>query len=414
MDTKFLLELIEKNTRVILPEFGAFLVKDDGTNVFKTENVTFSPFLRYNDGIVEDALASAKKLNKDLARTQLNEYIEELKNILLEHKKHDLEGLGLLFLDNRGSIQFTPIDSKRPKEHQATSEVKKGTKPAEKPKETPKVAPKKPLPSEVKSEKEEIIKPKSPEPLEVKEKPEVEKKSDEIKSQEIPEPPLSKEEPKEEDKPKVRTHTPPPGQLKKQEPQKVKSSQGSRTGTGKAILMGTLIGLGLVIVLAGGWYLYSSGILDFKNDKPTSTPDISETIEDKVVESDDKEGLFDDEFNKLSAEMDMETTSDESSTSDAKPTEKRIIQPDSRESERVTISYPQDGMFHIIAGSFRNANYAEKFSTDMKTAGFNSGVIAQPSGMHAVSLGSFLTRQEAADSMNVWKSQYPNIWLLKQ
>jgi cell division protein FtsN len=112
--------------------------------------------------------------------------------------------------------------------------------------------------------------------------------------------------------------------------------------------------------------------------------------------------------------MDMESSSDESSESDSKPSDKRIVKPDSPEGEKVTISYPQDRMFHIIAGSFRNANYAEKFSADMKTAGFNSGVLVQPTGMHAVSLGSFLTRQEAADSMNVWKSQYPNIWLLKQ
>jgi cell division protein FtsN len=71
-------------------------------------------------------------------------------------------------------------------------------------------------------------------------------------------------------------------------------------------------------------------------------------------------------------------------------------------------------MFHIVAGSFRNADYAEKFSSDMQSSGYNSKVLVQPTGMHAVTLGSFLTRQQAVDSMNVWKQKNPNIWILNQ
>ena len=48
--------VVRGGNRLILPGLGAFLVKA-GSGLFRPEDVTFSPFLRYNDGALEGELA---------------------------------------------------------------------------------------------------------------------------------------------------------------------------------------------------------------------------------------------------------------------------------------------------------------------------------------------------------------------
>ena len=79
MTIKFLKELVENNARVILPEFGAFLVKDDGSGKFNPDNVSFSPFLMYNDGMLEDSFAKQLSITKDEASKKIKEFVESVK-----------------------------------------------------------------------------------------------------------------------------------------------------------------------------------------------------------------------------------------------------------------------------------------------------------------------------------------------
>lgn len=407
MDTQFLRELIEKNARVILPDFGAFLVKDDGTGVFKASNVTFSPFLRYNDGMVEDSLAASRKIGKDQAKEELTKFIDSIRDKLQTKKAFVVEGLGSLIVDNRGSIQFTT---------ETTPAVKLTEEKVEKP-TPPKVVT--PVIDDSTQEKGEERKPKEeksePKPIEVKpeEKPKVIPEKEEIKKK-----PESTELPKSEvEKPKgniskpvaQKTFTPPPATPNKA------ASTSSSTGTGKAILYGTLIGVGFVTIMASIWYLYSQGTFSSgKNQKTATAITASKTQNIPAAQPADSErGKFEDEFKKLSQEMD-ETTPAEETSQTKKTTDKLIAQTKPADNTKVSIAYPQEGMFHLIVGSFRNADYAEKYSKDMKASGYNSKVIVQPTGMHAVSLGSFLTREQAVDSMNQWKLKYPNIWILNQ
>jgi cell division protein FtsN/nucleoid DNA-binding protein len=402
MTSKFLVNLIEKSTRVILPEFGAFLIKDDGSGNFKPENITFSPFLRYNDGVVEDELSSLKKISKDKAKEEITEFIESLKKELLEKKTFELEGLGFLLIDQRGSIHFSVSGEK------GSNKKKAVTPPA----------------SEVESkstekkvdEPTEVIELINEDPIEI---PVIEQTSKEeiivIDEESIPAP-IVDEIPKKktlETNIPLKPMTQPKAPIKKQ---KQKSeSKNSSSGTGKAILTGTLIGLGFVILLASGWYLYDSGIINFKDKKESK--DINFAIDkpvdtDKLSSEPQTGGKFDDEFSKLSAEMDDSSKSDQKSTD--KTPEKRIAKTESIQDSKVNVTYPKEGVFHVIAGSFRNVEYAEKLSAELKVAGYSSKVIKQPSGMYAVTLGSFINREQASESMNKWKPQHPNIWILQQ
>ena len=411
MDTQFLRELIEKNSRVILPDFGAFLVKDDGTGVFKPSNVTFSPFLRYNDGMVEDSLAASKKIGKDQAKEELTKFIDNIRDKLQTKKAFVVEGLGSLIVDNRGSIQFTT---------ETTPAVKSTEEKVEKPTPPKVVTPfiddstqdKKSAEPKVKDEKSE------PKPVEVKpeEPPKIIAEKEKEASKKVTEPIEPKK--REEEKPEVnikskpvakKTYTPPPTTPKKT------ASKSSSTGTGKAILYGSLIGVGFVTIMASIWYLYSQGAFSSgKTEKATSTFVAPKTQTIPAAQpADSDRGKFEDEFKKLSQEMDETKPAVETSQTQ-KTTDKRIAQTKPTDDTKVSIAYPQEGMFHLIVGSFRNADYAEKYSKDMRASGYNSKVIVQPTGMHAVSLGSFLTREQAVDSMNQWKLKYPNIWILKQ
>jgi cell division protein FtsN len=428
MNTKILRELIEKNTRVILPEFGAFLVKDDGTGVFKAQNVTFSPFLRFNDGMVEDFLSSSQKISKDRAKELLVSFISEMRNEIQSKKIFIINGLGSLQVDNRGSIHFstdwTSPDEGKKIEAEGKVEVE------EKVEVEGKVEGKVEVEVEEKGEVE--VEKKVEKKVEVEGKGEdlsVEKsivapKEDIPKIAEVPKDNSVTNEQKKEVNSKIVgkpivppkiTHTPRPKHKLTPTPQK--KSDTKSEGTGKAILYGSMIGLGFVILMVAGWYLYKSGVFT-SNKQPHSTTLVSNEINNDtaVVKGNEKnvENQFGKEFDELSSKMDKskpKTTQNETKKSEVSNT---VIKPRPKEDDKIKVSYIQENLFHIIAGSFRNNEYANNFSKDLRNNGYKSKVIVQPSGLYSVTLGSFLTREVAVDSMNQWKRQYPNIWILKQ
>lgn len=412
MTIKFLKELIENNARVILPEFGAFLVKDDGSGKFNPDNVSFSPFLRYNDGMLEDSLAKKLSISKDEAAKKIKEFVEIVKEQLLNENFYPIEGIGSLYRDNRGSILFTK------------SMEKPGGKPDEK----------------VKTEKPAEKVEKKPEPKTEK-KPEQEAKQEEKPQQETaPEP---KEETKSEQKvtekvsqkpepPKKPVHKPRPvakKPVKVKEPKIKTPRESNGGGTGKAILIGSLIGLGLVAIAISGWYLYKNNFFnkEFKSNEMVETQVDSTTTQpvdfEEIESTEEQEGKFDNEFEKLSEAMESEPAEKAAAEETEQPTitetkQEPIIaqqQPTSEEQETSKNLIPtSNGPFHLIVGSFRNIEYAEKFSADMKRSGYESNVIVQSSGMHAVTLGSYSTRQDALKAMDQFKMQYPNVWLLNK
>ncbi len=91
-------ELLEKHNRVIIPDFGAFLVKDTG-DIRSLANISFSPFLRYNDGLVEAFLSEKDGLTKAEATNQVKEYVDSLKAQLDKGVQVELPKLGYFYKD---------------------------------------------------------------------------------------------------------------------------------------------------------------------------------------------------------------------------------------------------------------------------------------------------------------------------
>lgn len=450
MTKEFLIELLQKNVRVILPDFGAFLLKDDGSEVFKPQNLTFSPFLKYNDGMLENSLATKKKITKDKAKERIEDFIEELKNELAANKTYELPGIGLLYTDQRGSVFFKPITAEGEEaDKTAKPEVTKPVIAKEPPKkeeaaksEQKKEIPKKPVAQPDEPKVKATAKPEEPAKIEppkevTPEKPmevPVQKPEPKAEAQEVVSKEEKQEEPAKAEIPKMtapipKKVEPPVKPTSSAKPTQQKQDKAKRSGgTGRAILTGILFGLGLVVLLIGGWYLYDSGIAEStlkkvkKPAKVTQTetlPEVEieefdnipqEDIAQEEMQTKQRAGEFDDEFNKLSQQMDKTSQSGDPKEEVSKT---RISQTPKSE-KTVIVPQKKEGVYHIIVGSFRNVTYAEKLADDMNSSGYKSRVITQPSGMHAVTLGTFLARQEAEDSMNVWKLQHPNIWILNQ
>ena len=80
---------------MILPGLGAFLVKA-GSGVFRAEDVTFSPFLRYNDGALEGELVRALSQGPAEAHASAVRLVEEINRRLSAGERVEFPGLGWL------------------------------------------------------------------------------------------------------------------------------------------------------------------------------------------------------------------------------------------------------------------------------------------------------------------------------
>ncbi|HQE55179.1 hypothetical protein, partial [Tenuifilum sp.] len=94
MDRSILAELIRKNKRLIIPNVGAFLHRDTESNT--QLSVTFSPFLKYNDGQLEDLLISNHGLSKIEAAEQVKKLSIEIIDEIKESGSYSIPGIGVL------------------------------------------------------------------------------------------------------------------------------------------------------------------------------------------------------------------------------------------------------------------------------------------------------------------------------
>lgn len=101
---KYIKEFVHNNRRVIIPDLGAFLLKDSGNEGNKT--IIFSSFLRYNDGFLEEVLAQKANLDKASASVAVKKFTEEITRAMRNKKRYEIPDFGYFALDDKGTIQF--------------------------------------------------------------------------------------------------------------------------------------------------------------------------------------------------------------------------------------------------------------------------------------------------------------------
>jgi len=99
---QYLLELIRENNRVILPDFGAFIVsRDAGTTVL------FNNFLTFNDGLVINHLGDREGIDPIEASKRVSDFVDKIKKELDEKGEYTLQKIGSFVKDQNGILRFT-------------------------------------------------------------------------------------------------------------------------------------------------------------------------------------------------------------------------------------------------------------------------------------------------------------------
>jgi nucleoid DNA-binding protein len=161
MLSNYLKALIESNNRIIIPDFGAFMIQDSPEG----KQISFNDFLKFNDGLLVNQIIKTDKVSKIQATDQIKEFITEVEKSFAQNKPYEISGLGLLSKDNHGNIKFeTKIEQK--KAVKPTSYDSKPTIVLDEEVKKP-VEPKKEVPTEAKPIVKEEIKTVSP-PIEKK------------------------------------------------------------------------------------------------------------------------------------------------------------------------------------------------------------------------------------------------------
>jgi uncharacterized membrane protein YheB (UPF0754 family) len=112
MIINYLRKFVEDNHRVIIPNLGAFLRKNT-TNIPFEASITFSPFLRFNDGLLENLVAEQENISKEAASEKIREFIQELQTAIAEERPFYIKDLGAFYQDERKAVQFVYAETEQ-------------------------------------------------------------------------------------------------------------------------------------------------------------------------------------------------------------------------------------------------------------------------------------------------------------
>jgi len=107
-----LLEILKNNTKVIIPEFGAFIVKQRNPL-----QVVFNEFLTFNDGILINVISGKYNISKEEAKEKINEWIDQAKSEIEKNNRFEIKGLGFLKKLETGKIHLEVINIKQNEEN---------------------------------------------------------------------------------------------------------------------------------------------------------------------------------------------------------------------------------------------------------------------------------------------------------
>lgn len=96
MINKIIAEYLQTNKRLVVPHFGAFIRKEN------SEVIVFVPFLKKDDGVLQQLLVSEYGMDSADAQAVIDEYIAEIKESIAARGAYVIEGVGRLMTDSNG------------------------------------------------------------------------------------------------------------------------------------------------------------------------------------------------------------------------------------------------------------------------------------------------------------------------
>lgn len=118
--SKIIAEHLESNKRLVIPQLGAFIVKEGG------EGVIFSELLRRDDGVFRSLLV-AQGMGELEAAAATDRFVFDIRHALQHGTPFVLEGLGALYCgaENQITFKYAPARTKPDIEAMAAREVRK-------------------------------------------------------------------------------------------------------------------------------------------------------------------------------------------------------------------------------------------------------------------------------------------------
>ncbi|WP_462281166.1 SPOR domain-containing protein [Salinivirga cyanobacteriivorans] len=382
MIDKYIAELLKTNTRVIVPDFGAFMVKSSPGSTEK--QVSFNDFLKYNDGLLINHIAKKESIVKEEAQKKVKAFVDDIQKELKANKPFKIADLGYLYKDPRGSVRFKAGDEK-PEEQKATATAQSAT--SVKLDEKEKSAPKKK--EEPKVEKKEEPAAKKADAGGAAGKTLNEKLSDkkDSKTQVKTGAPEAKKATTEKQQPKPGGSKVPPGKKPPATQQPKKANNSSVAIITAAIVV--VLGAGAVIAYLNwdtvqGWF----GGSIFGKDEPREVAVDSAAIKAKQARMDS--------IRMAQARQDSIEQARQDSIRKAEEMKKK-----------------NQKKYYLVAGSFKNKKYADMFVEKLNGEGYNSEVFMERRGFYRVSFNSYVDRQKAFNEYRRMKNQDIQVWVLR-
>ena len=99
---KYLIELLETNNRVIVPDLGAFIIRQQ-----EPQELVFNDLLAFNDGMLTSHIKQQEGISMSKAQVKIEEFVDLIKKVLTKGDIYHLENLGYLKMDDSSKIEFS-------------------------------------------------------------------------------------------------------------------------------------------------------------------------------------------------------------------------------------------------------------------------------------------------------------------
>ncbi|MBI9062254.1 MAG: SPOR domain-containing protein [Marinilabiliaceae bacterium] len=371
---QYILDLIKENNRVIIPNFGAFIVAKE-----KGFTILFNNFLSFNDGLLVDHVMTKEKIDKEAATAKVDAYVEKLKETLDSTGLYSINGLGTFTKDTNGILRFAQSEEINTYTIQET------------PKEEELL--------DIVGQEEELPKPVEPEPP----KPEV-KKTEEPRPA-VPPKVAKVESPKAEKKEPVDKKPPVQEKPVQKEASKEKKIQSTSSyqyddneNKNKSILIFVLSIVFLIIIFGAVYFIFFNG----EKETPEKTVAKEELMKPVI-----KKELPTTESTKVAQPSEQANSGIIAGPSIKKTEGKQAPKPVQK---TVTASSKPH---HIIVGSFKNAANADRFVEKLKEQGFTDCQTVPRKNTTLVSIACFAKIREAeAKQEEILNEKKMESWIL--
>ncbi len=395
---EYIKELIANNNRVIIPNFGAFLLRATSKNKNKKElsakinDIYFSPFLKFNDELLMNHVIKKENVTQKEAMDMITKYISTIENSVKENGAYQIEGFGQFYMDNQGKIQFKiqpTAQKEEPKEEKQAPPSKKSE-----PKETPKAT--STVNEKASRRKKTIAESKAEEKKE--EHKEKEEKKEATASQ--------SKAPQRAKAGRGAGKTPPP-------PKKQKTKAGSSGQKGnKGLILSVVIGVPVAVIFVWAMLNFDTVQSLFTGDEP-QMPD-TEKMETANEQQADQEG----QDQTASEQTDTERASGQEQETGQNMNQQntqaeQTAEQSSSEQQQQVRQATGGKKYYIVAGSFKNKQNAVNFHRKLLNQGYDSEMIGERDGMHAVSYDSFQNKSRAQRELQRLRNEEGlTAWLL--